>query len=197
MYTILLSLLIGGNDLVVNPMPGDYLFAQELLTSPVLFVRESDFTPELVIALKEVSIDLQILDPLQVRHFFSASSLEALDILRQNYISLMGQPKAEQLKFIPHRTRIQEGLAFNRIYNDRLELYLKSNPDWEEKILPVIQENKRLRMFWEYMHGAATDFQYIPVRRMNLKRAIDMIGEEDFYNNNYPPFVPIWRFTEE
>ncbi len=70
--------------------------------------------------------------------------------------------------------------------------------DRNEILSVSIKECDELYLFWDSMADAAGVNIYLSFnqRKYALMRVYDYLGEEDFYNGNYPPIAPYWQFNE-
>jgi hypothetical protein len=86
-------------------------------------------------------------------------------------------------------------LGFNRVYRHHLSARVHLEPAFGEDLHAVIKETDQLYQVWDYIRDSRCEYYYITVRRHALKKVLESIGTEAFYNGVYPPSVPTWRFA--
>jgi hypothetical protein len=152
--------------------------------------------PTLRLALTNVALEWQILDARETRHILVRQEEfnDDLQLLRNRYRDLLDAPPVVDALRFPDRATINDFLVFNRAYLKYLEmrqpLEVAPGPD-----LYVLQrEVEDLYRIWDTVRDARCEYYYIWVRRHALKRLRDMLGDEDYYRGNLPPYVPLWRF---
>jgi hypothetical protein len=94
----------------------------------------------------------------------------------------------------PPRQVISEMLAFNRAYREHLEKCQVAGCSPTGDYQEALREADRLYHLWDAIRDSRCEYYYITVRRQALKKVRDLIGDDAFYNGNFPPHVPVWRF---
>jgi hypothetical protein len=179
----------------------NYLVALALLTSPPDSLDPPD-TPELSAALRPalqaLAIQFEILDPREVRYVLTRPEDFVSDVrlLRRRYQDLIDAPPLCDCQRFPDRATINDLLAFNRAYRQRVDSRQAMELVHWWELREAVQEADRLYQVWDTLRDARCDYYYITVRRQALKRLRELIGEEAYYSGNLPPYVPIWRFQQ-
>lgn len=179
--------------------PLDYLLAATLLTAPpnsVDAAASTDAHAALCSAMQQLAVGWEILDPREVRYVLANKEDYRSDLamMRQRYHDLHDAPPLHDCMRFPPRAVVSELLAFNRAYREHLEKRKELEHTFADEYQDALQESDRLFQVWEAIRDTRCEYYYVTVRRQALKRVRDSIGEQAFYNGNYPPHVPIWRF---
>ena len=153
----------------------------------------------------DTAIELEIMDERE-RPFFTKdlyaneTQLDSIKIFYNRYQDLKDVPKIQSINnYAPfNRNQIQDFIMFNRKFQNYLEqeMLLNVSNYKARECGDALHETKILFSFWDSVRDAKTEFYYIHVRRYGLKKVIGAIGEENFYNGNFPDSVPTWRFRE-
>lgn len=139
-----------------------------------------------------------------------ATKLELVDERERRYIGVRLQDldsdlalvwrRYEELKDAPNladadrlidRETINHYLAFNRQYRNTLDHYIIR----DENIRNAISETDNLYQIWDTMRDAKCLYYYVNVRRAALQILRDKVGEAAYYSNDWPPYLPLWRFN--
>ena len=182
-------------------LPLDHLLALALLTSPPASPEPTGLQgmlPGLRLSLQTLAVELEILDPREVRYILARPEDFAADLnlLRRRYRELATAPAlADALRF-PDRATVNELLAFNRSYRQHIDLRqsLELVHWWELRV--TVEETDRLYRVWDKVRDARCPYYYVTVRRQALKALRDLIGRDCYYTGNLPPCVPLWHFRE-
>jgi hypothetical protein len=179
--------------------PLDYIVAAALLAAPpdsvdppAAFDAHFGFCP----AMQQLAVDWEILDRRELRFLLANRDDYRSDMamMRQRYHDLLDAPPLHDCMRFPPRAVVSELLAFNRAYGEHLkkrrDLEHSSASEYQE----ALQETERLFRIWEDIRTTRVEYLYVNARREALKRVRDTIGEQAFYNGNFPPHVPVWRF---
>jgi hypothetical protein len=182
-------------------LPLDYLLALALLTGApdsVELEHPREAFPALRLPLRVVAVELEILDPREVRYILARADdfVADLKLLRHRYQDLATAPMADDALRFPDRATVNGLLAFNRRYRQLIDVRkpLELVHGWELRL--ALQETDRLYQVWDKVRDARCPYYYVTVRRQALKRLREMIGEESYYSGNLPPCVPLWCFRE-
>jgi len=181
--------------------PYDYLLAAALLTQapelPGPELGPNDFTA-LRLPMQALAVEWEILDPREVRYVLvRPEDFQAdLSLLRRRYRDLADAPPVCDSERFPERATVNEFLAFNRAYRQHIDtgVPVESTRGWEMR--SALQETDHLYHIWDTVRDARCEYYYVTVRRQALKRLREMVGEEAYYTNKLPPYVPLWRFQE-
>jgi hypothetical protein len=154
--------------------------------------------PRLRLSLQTLAVELEILDPREVRYILARPGdfVTDLNLLRRRYHELATAPAlADALRF-PDRATVNELLAFNRSYRQHIDLRqsLELVHWWELRV--TVEETDRLYRIWDKVRDARCPYYYVTVRRQALKELRDLIGGDCYHTGNLPPCVPLWHFRE-
>jgi len=177
----------------------DYVLAAALLTAPPDSTTPPPAPPDVVALqplLQQVALNWEILDPREVRYLLTRDDdfSSDLNLLRRRYHDLRDAPLVHDCMRFPSRTEVSELLTFNRNYRQFLERCRDVNPSSAWEIYETMTEVDRLYHLWDNIRDSRCDYYYVTIRRQALKRVRDEIGCAAFYNGQFPPHVPIWRF---
>ena len=178
----------------------EFILAAMLLLSPLeisysekSIQDEADLSP----FVQSIALNFEILDPREHQYILLRSSDFQSDIklLKKRYNELYDAPLVFDCMRFPDRIVIQEMLGFNRAYRHHLSARVHLEPAFGEDLHAVIKETDQLYQVWDYIRDSRCEYYYITVRRHALKKVLESIGTEAFYNGVYPPSVPTWRFA--
>lgn len=179
--------------------PYDYVLALAMLTAPpdsVDSTLPTDVSECFRPLLQALAVQLEILDPREVRYILSRSEDLAADLtlLRRRYHDLVDAPQlADSLRF-PDRETVNEFLSFNRAYRQHIDMRqtVELAHWWEHQA--TLQETEQLYQIWDTVRDARCEYYYVTVRRQALKRLQEHLGLEAYFQGQLPPYVPVWRF---
>jgi hypothetical protein len=178
----------------------EFILAAMLLLSPLeisdpekSIQDEADLSP----FVQVIALNFEILDPREHQYILLRSSDFQSDVklLKKRYNELYDAPLVFDSMRFPDRLVIQEMLGFNRVYRHHLIARVHLEPVFGEDLHAVIKETDQLYQVWDYIRDSRCEYYYITVRRHALKKVLESIGTEAFYNGVYPPSVPTWRFA--
>lgn len=147
-------------------------------------------------AIQAVAVQLEILDPREVRYILARpEDFQAdLNLLRRRYRELADAPLVSDSLRFPHREAINEMLSFNRAYRQYIDSRQSVElPHWWEH-QATLQETEQLYQIWDTVRDSRCEYYYVTVRRQALKRLREQLGEHAYYSGQLPPYVPVWRF---
>lgn len=179
--------------------PLDYILAAALLSAPPDTTDPSGtvaaYAP-LCPAMQHLAIGWEIMDPREERYVLARKEdyRTDLNLLRRRYHDLLDAPPLHDCMRFPPRVAVTELIAFNRSYREHLEKRKELERAFAYEVQETLQETDRLYQVWDAIRDTRCEYYYVTVRRQALKRVRDTIGEQAFYNGNYPPHVPVWRF---
>lgn len=149
--------------------------------------------------LSRYCLSAELLDPREVRYVL-ADELQwdnDLALLRSRYAELHDAPRvADALRF-PPRPIVNDWLAFNRAYRRSVDALLPLNQDRPGVCLETLKECDTLYQVYDLVRDAGCEYYYVAVRRQALAKLRKLLGDEAYYDGVLPPFVPVWRFTED
>jgi hypothetical protein len=179
--------------------PYEYVLAAALLTHPPDSLEElpgTDLAPSQRIALQNLAIDWEILDPREVRYVLARPEdySSDLNLLRRRWAELADAPFVIDGMRFPDRATVNEVLAYNRAYRQQIDARQPAEPARWWELRRVLQETDQLYQIWDTVRDARCEYYYVTVRRQALKRLRDTIGEDAYYEGTLPPYVPLWRF---
>lgn len=178
----------------------EFILAAMLLLSPLempdpekSIQDEADLSP----FVQAIALNFEILDLREHQYILLRSSDFQSDVklLKKRYNELYDAPLVFDSIRFPDRLVIQEMLGFNRAYRHHLSARVHLEPAFGEDLHAVIKETDQLYQVWDYIRDSRCEYYYITVRRHALKKVLESIGTEAFYNGVYPPSVPTWRFA--
>ena len=178
----------------------EFILAAMILLSPLemsdsekSIQDEADLSP----FVQAIALNFEILDPREHQYILLRSSDFQSDVklLKKRYNELYDAPLVFDSMRFPDRLVIQEMLGFNRAYRHHLSARVHLEPALGEDLHAVIKETDQLYQVWDYIRDSRCEYYYITVRRHALKKVLESIGTEAFYNGVYPPSVPTWRFA--
>lgn len=179
----------------------DYLLAVVLLTASPDSADPPELSgmfPALRLPLQALAVELEILDPREVRYLLTRPEDFAADLalLRRRYHELATAPALVDALRFPERATVNELLAFNRSYRQHMDVRqpLELVHWWE--LRAVVEETDRLYRVWDKVRDARCPYYYVTVRRQALKDLRELVGEAAYYSGNLPPCVPLWHFRE-
>ncbi len=147
--------------------------------------------------LRQTAISWEIMDRRETHYVLArADELKAdLQLLRKRYRELKDAPAVHDCVRFPSRKAISQMLAFNREYRDHLKRLLAVDRTRAWVYREAITETDRLYKIWDTIRDTRCEYYYSSYRRQALKKVVQLIGMEAFYNGNYPPHIPVWRFS--
>jgi hypothetical protein len=146
--------------------------------------------------IQQLAVAWEILDRHEVAYVLARKEDFHSDmaLLRQRFEDLHDAPPLHDSMRFPPRQVVSDLLTFNRTYREHVEKCqiagASPSPDQQE----VLNEVDRLYTIWDAIRDCRCEYYYITVRRQALKKVRELIGDDAFYNGNYPPHVPVWRF---
>lgn len=146
--------------------------------------------------LQQVAISWEIMDRRELRYVLTRKEdFESdLQLLRKRFRDLKNAPPLHDCVRFPPRKVVSQLLSFNRDYQKHLKERLAVDPTNRWLYREALTETDRLYKIWDTIRDTRCEYYYVTVRRQALKKVIELIGEGAFYNGNYPPHIPIWRF---
>ncbi len=178
----------------------EFILAAMILLSPLemsdsekSIQDEADLSP----FIQAIALNFEILDHREHQYILLKSPDFQSDVklLKKRYNELYDAPLVFDSMRFPDRLVIQEMLGFNRAYRHHLSARVHLEPAFGEDLHAVIKETDQLYQVWDYIRDSRCEYYYITVRRHALKKVLESIGTEAFYNGVYPPSVPTWRFA--
>lgn len=187
---------------VVKAMsPTAYCLALALLAAPPDTpeppVASQDW-PALQSSLQRLAVEMEILDPREVRYVLSRpEDFETdLNLLRRRYQEAVDAPPLSDSDRFPDRNSVNEYLSFNRAYRRYLEARQPLEPDRIWQFREALRETDWLYQVWDAVRDARCEFYYVTVRRQALKHLRALVGPKAYYSGQLPPYVPVWRFQD-
>jgi hypothetical protein len=179
----------------------DHLLALALLTLPPASPQPAELQgmfPGLRLSLQTLAVELEILDPREVRYILARPEDFAADLnlLRRRYHELATAPTLADAVRFPDRATVNELLAFNRSYRQHIDIRqpLELVHWWELRV--TVEETDRLYRVWDKVRDARCPYYYVTVRRQALKELRELVGGDSYYSGNLPPCVPLWHFRQ-
>lgn len=146
--------------------------------------------------IREWAITVEIMDRRETSWFLNDRRTFHTDLksLAQRWERLADCPYLFEIERFPSRELICEGKEFNRSYSTHLNELVLWYPDHWCSINRQIGETEKLYEIWDVVADFRCDYYYITLKRMQLAKLRELIGDEDFYSGYLPPPVPVWRF---
>lgn len=177
----------------------------DLLTALSLLMA----SPEQVIAIEEnevlrlqiqsLAVSLQIMDPRETRYLMIRVEDFHSDIklLRIRYKDLAGAPLMEDSERFPNRSIVSEMLTKNREYLAHLKIMQDLNRTtsyWDYQT--IINDTDWLYKVWDCVRDSRCEYYYVTVRRHALRKLIELVGPECYYEGTLPPPVPLYAYRQ-
>lgn len=177
--------------------PYNYLVAVALIYQPADPDKFVHIDHALNDVIQDVAIEMEIWDPRENRAAFSTyDSFNNLNLIRQRRVDLVGAPALCMCERYPARNEITNLLNFNLAYRCQLSMEIARVPYRFDELKTAQQQAEKLHLIWDTIRDSRCEYYYIYVRRLALRRVVELIGEDEFYNGHLPPFVPCWQFRE-
>lgn len=182
-------------------VPGQFLLCLVLFSLP----PEFNDPPELGSACKPwfpimqaLAISWQIMDEREVRFVLGRVEDFPSDmaLLRRRSQDLRNAPPAGDAQRFPCREAVTQMLTFNREMRKTLEARLAFDAPQRKLYQQAIVELDQLHALWDTIRESRSNFYYVSVRRLALKKAKEAMGAANYFNGSYPPPVPAWIFQE-
>jgi hypothetical protein len=167
-----------------------------------LMAKEDDPIPpemfKLSKCIQEEAVAMQILDEREKLYVLTRPEDIESDVrlLRCRWDELKDAPAIEDAFRFPERTVVNELLAFNRAYRHYVDIRASIIGPRQDQWIAAREEVDYLYQIWDTVRDSRCEYYYVTVRRQALKKLRDMLGEDNYYRGNLPPYVPIWRFQE-
>lgn len=176
--------------------PSDRFKAQMILSSPIGAqekLHDSEFKA-IATALRELAIELEIMDPRDSSFTDPQQFIPDLDYLKTTRVELADAPLLLYADKLPRSAMALRLKEFNVLYRNNLEKRIPWERDREWLIRTCIDEARELWAVWDNIHDAGNVHVYVNHRRRCLKRVMEYVGRDAFYRGELPDFVPTWRF---
>jgi hypothetical protein len=180
-------------------LPLDHLLALALLTgapeSPVS-ANVVAMHASLKLPLQALAVQWEILDPRELRYILARREdfVSDLNLLRRRQQELADAPPLADCLRFPERATVNDLLSFNRAYRQHMDVMqpIELVHSWE--VRTALQETDHLYQIWDAVRDTRCEYYYVNVRRQQLKRLRELVGDRAYYSGNLPPCVPFWRF---
>jgi hypothetical protein len=195
-------------------MEAHLLITMENLFPEEVLKNEIQWMPALLQGVPEVAVEMELMDPREVRYFFQKPEdfPSEMRTINARHHDLKDAPLVSDSYRFPDRNLINELIKFNRAYNKHLDEYAAWNLDRAHLARQVQKENTAMYQAWDAMRDGKCEFYYITVRRQALKKLRHMLDDKgsflkiickdyanldiDYTTGCLPPYVPTWRFEE-
>lgn len=149
-------------------------------------------------ALREVSVEKEILDETETRYFFvKKSEFESdLRVICARYADLKDVPSLTTTSIIPDYKELTRCVNFNVEFAEKVRAIRRLELDMTDICDVILRENSELYKIYDYMRDAKSTNYNVPCRKYAIKKLIDAIGEENYRDGIFPPNIPTWRFRE-
>lgn len=199
---IFLSLFYPINDKATQINEAATNQAAYYITSPIDVVDEppcAEAYDQIKFAIITLGIEWEIIDIKEsdciMRRLVDWT--EELDTIKRRYQNLKDAPKLIECNKLPEKTILRDMISFNRSY--RHEMQKRADADMIEGELyrTIVRETDLLFNIYDKMEDARSEYFYVSVRRQALKDLRKLVGPENYYLNEWPCHVPIWRFIQD
>ncbi len=155
--------------------------------------------PNVIHALADQADKLEVITELEKNcYFVKVQDLTSdIRVMSQRYNRVKDCPPIDDVKLLPTLDAIDSCIKFNRAYAKTLENHRRINLVDAAALDEYILENKKHAELWEAMREAQSTCWSNFNRRLALGKIITLIGEDEFYEQKFPPCVPLWQFVEE
>jgi hypothetical protein len=179
-------------------MEAEMLISLNSLWSEEILQNRVKWMPELLQAIPEIAVEMEIMDPRETRYNFQKAEDFAADLktINSRYHRFKDAPKVAESLRLPPRDYVNELMRFNRSYHKNMQHYAMVNLDRAELAQQIMRENDYCYKVWDAVRDARCTFYYITVRREALVTLKKLVGKENYDQLNLPPHVPLWRFQE-
>lgn len=165
-----------------------------IIASPPGTGLDHQLDPVSLFVVTSLAVELQILDRRGVR--WIDGEQRDIDHIRSNWQDLYDAPPLCYNEAFPPSDCIWEFLVFNHGYRDHLQSVTRNSALYEEEYDDAIEETMILYRFWDAARDSQMEYMQVDNRRRKLKMAMEIIGKDNFHSLKWPPYVPLWRFTE-
>lgn len=146
--------------------------------------------------IQVIAIEREILDYREIRYVLTRPEdfKSDLRLLQRRNKELINAPYTSDSARLPERVLVNEFLKFNREYRSNLSALKEIDLVNTETITTTISETDKLYQVWDLIRDCRCEYYYISVRRLALKKLFELIGPNNYYSGQYPPYVPFYRF---
>ncbi len=184
------------------------MFSCECLLAAALLTQSPEATlpPDAVIwaqacrtEMLALALDAELVDRREQANYFIhvQDGVNDLRTFQSRFRDFAFAPLVAECQRFPDRRTIGAFMDFNRAYRNDLLARLAVDNVHADNLRLAIAENDQLHHIWNTIREARCDYYYVTVRREALLLLRDLIGYEDFYRGEAPPYVPVWRFQRE
>jgi hypothetical protein len=150
-------------------------------------------SPELWQALKDVSLDLEIVGP---HENWATDFSSELRYVRRHWRMLREAPPLADCCWLPSPSVARDMCCFNECYQSHLQMQRIIFPHRADELTSVLNEARQLYTIWDAARRANSPNESWALRRRMLLRLRETIGPTAYYNGQLPCWVPSWRFQE-
>jgi hypothetical protein len=129
-------------------------------------------------ALRELAIEWQIIDPREGCYIMAREEDSCYDLvlLHRRYEDMKDCPRIEEAIIFPPRETLNGLCSFNRAYRSWIELQMQIDlvHQWELRQILVWCDDTYQTL--DLIRDACTDYYYVTVRRMALRKLVEKHG---------------------
>lgn len=170
----------------------DYLIVLCVI-SPVEVPVSSQAPPEAWQALKNISLDMEVVGP---HERWVSDFRSEMRYVRSHVRGLCEAPTINDCAGLPSADTAAECCRFSEQYQAHLQTQQLMMPHKSEEISQALDEARRLHRVWCTVRRAGNSEESWVSRRRALEQLRETLGTEAYYTGKLPPCVPVWRFRE-
>jgi hypothetical protein len=156
-------------------------------------IEISEFT---TINIKYLAIELEIADPREEKYLFVRPEdlLGDVNLIRRRWADLKDAPPLADSYRFPIRDTCNSFLSFNRQFRQVMENRQELSMFHWDDIKKVLDETDRRYRIWDTVRDIRCEYYYVSIRRLAMKKLLEILGPDDYYSGKIPPHVPLEYF---
>jgi hypothetical protein len=169
------------------------LYVAALILWPVEPAVSSQQCPEAWAALKQISLDLELVGS----HENWASDFRSeLRYVRHYWRTLQDAPRLGDCFCLPPNCVVADLCKLNEQYQCHLQMQQIIHAHNSDDLTEALREARHLYGVWDAVRRATAPNQAWAYRRRTLRQLREMLGDNAYYSGQLPPCVPLWQFQE-
>ena len=170
-----------------------YWYVAFLILCPTDPQVSSQAPPQAWQALKEISLDLEIVGP----HENWASDFRSeLRYVRHYWRLLQNAPRLADCQALPANSFACDQCRFNEEFQCCLQSQQVLFTHRMDDLNDVLRRPGNCTRTWDCLRRASAADQTWAYRRRMLVQLRELVGMDAYYNGRMPPCVPLWTFKE-
>jgi len=153
----------------------------------------SKASPEAWQALKDIAVVMEVVGP---HENWATDFASELRYVRRYWRLLREAPPLSDCHWLPPPSLSREMCCFNETHQAHLQMQRLIYVHRCNQLTEMIAETRQLYQVWECVRRANSPNESWALRRRMLQRLRDSIGEEAYYANKLPSWVPWWHFQQ-